>query len=99
MSKRICLYAAIAAILAACSAQGPAEVGKKTDALAPAAWEASAWISAADAPVANATGYLAADGASWFVSPVRNEKKVVSATWMTTGLGVYQLFLNGVPVG
>ena len=99
MRKRICLFAALAAVLAACSTQGPAEVGKKTDALDAAAWEASAWISAADAPVAKVTGYLAADGASWFVSPVRNEKKVVSATWMTTGLGVYQLFLNGVPVG
>ena len=41
----------------------------------------------------------AADGASWFVSTVKNERKVASAKWMTTGLGVYQLYLNGKPVG
>ena len=51
------------------------------------AWESSVWISAADAPVVTrkVTGndFLAADGASWFVSDMTNAGKVVSAKWMT----------------
>ena len=72
----------------------------KTDALDAAAWEASQWISAADAPViTERNADLAADGASWFVGTFTNAKKVASVRWMTTGLGVYQLYLNGTPVG
>jgi len=41
----------------------------------------------------------AADGANWFVSTVKNEQKVVSAKWMTTGLGVYEIFVNGQLIG
>ena len=77
--------------------------GKRIAALDNAAWKNSAWISAADAPVVTGsiggTNERAADGASWFVSTVRNEKKVASARWMTTGLGVYQLYVNGKPIG
>jgi len=68
-----------------------------------AAWNESKWISAANAPVV--TGRIsgmnerAADGASWFLSTVKNEKKVTQARWMTTGLGVYELFVNGTLVG
>jgi len=80
-------------------------VGERTIALGDAAWDASEWISAADAPVV--TGVVngreghrrSADGASWFLSTVTNQGKVVSAKWMTTGLGVYDLYLNGRPVG
>ena len=67
-------------------------------------WNQSQWISAANAPVV--TGKIddsknsrAADGASWFVSSMKNEKAVVSAQWMTTALGVYDLFVNGERVG
>lgn len=76
----------------------------RTDALDASAWEVSTWISAANAPVV--TGRIndhengrAADGASWFVSTVKNEQKVVSAKWMTAGLGVYELYVNGNPIG
>ena len=41
----------------------------------------------------------AADGCSWFVSGVKNEKEVASARWMTTGLGVYDIYVNGTLVG
>ena len=45
-----------------------------TEALDSSAWEVSQWISAADAPVVEGTiddgNCRAADGASWFVSPV-----------------------------
>jgi len=79
--------------------------GERTEALDDSAWGVSEWISAADAPVV--TGLVngreghrrSADGASWFLSTVTNDKKVVSAKWMTAGLGVYELYLNGKPVG
>jgi len=73
-----------------------------TDALDDPAWEVSEWISAADAPVITETvndRTRAADGSSWFVATFKNNKKVASAKWMTTGLGVYELFVNGIPVG
>lgn len=55
-----------------------------------------------DAPVVLgevADGSRAADGASWFLATVRNDKKVSRALWMTTGLGVYELYVNGKQVG
>ena len=66
-------------------------------------WEASKWISAADAPVVTGRvedGTRAADGASWFICTVKNgPQKVVKAKWMTSGLGVYDLYVNGKRVG
>ena len=74
-----------------------------TEPLDAPAWEGSVWISAADAPVVDHVvkdkDCRAADGASWFVSTLRNEREIVSAKWMTAGLGVYELFVNGNPVG
>ena len=96
---------AIAAILVGSTACGSAPasfVGSLTDALDDSAWESSAWISAPDAQVVTGTiydGTRSADGASWFVATVKNGGKVASATWMTTGLGVYELYLNGQVVG
>jgi alpha-L-rhamnosidase len=93
---------AIAVALASCGTRNAGNV-KLTDALDNEAWNVSQWISAANAPVV--TGIVAganeraADGASWFVSTLKNEGKVVSAKWMTTGLGVYELYINGQPVG
>lgn len=81
-------------------------VAQSTDRLVEAldadAWQSSTWISAADAPVVTGPvkdGTRAADGASWFVATVTNGKKVVSARWMTTGLGVYDLYINGQRIG
>jgi alpha-L-rhamnosidase len=104
MMKQLIKYLALPALLAvvvACTEKKPAN-GVRTDALDNSAWEVSSWISAADAPVFAgrvADGSRAADGASWFVSFVTNEAKVVSAKWMTTGLGVYSIFINGVQIG
>ncbi len=90
-------------VIASCdSAQKSAAYGVRTDALDNSAWESSVWISAADAPVAtwdSNDNPRSADGASWFVSTVKNEQKVTSAKWMTTGLGVYLLYVNGKPIG
>ena len=79
-------------------------IGERTDALSAQAWDASEWISARDAQVI--TGRVgapetsrAADGASWFVTNVSDEREVVKATWMTSALGVYELYVNGKAVG
>ena len=95
--------AAIAIIFSACSTKSATEV-MRVDALDASAWEASKWISVVDAPmVTGKTGDMennrAADGANWFVSTVKNEQKVVSAKWMTAGLGVYEIFVNGQLIG
>ena len=75
----------------------------RTDSLPEQAWDSSVWISASDAPVV--TGKIggknqrAADGSSWFVSTLKNPQKVVSAKWMTSALGVYDIYVNGRLVG
>lgn len=97
------IFAAIF-LLAVFGDTGKDTIGVRTDALDNNAWDRSEWISAVDAPVVTGTvnnkdNRRAADGASWFVSTVKNPGKVVSAKWMTTALGVYQLYLNGKPVG
>ena len=79
-----------------------ANIGQKAQSLESSAWEHSEWISAANAPVASGRAdqvVRAADGASWFVTESTNDQKVTSAKWMTAGLGVYELYLNGTPVG
>ncbi len=106
MKRHLLWVAAASALLAlsACTADEKTNVGTRTDALDASLWASSEWISAADAPVAehivtNGVTERAADGASWFVGEVTNEKKVASAVWMTSGLGVYRIFLNGREVG
>ena len=98
--RKTILFAAAALLLAACETQAP----KASDlplvpALENSAWEASEWISAADAPVATGEVYKSAPGASWFLSTLTNGKNVKKATWMASGLGVFDLFVNGEIVG
>ena len=79
-----------------------APAGVRTAALDASAWEKSAWISAADAKIAGDAEkkhQRAADGTSWFVGEVANEGEVKSAKWMTAGLGVYEVYVNGTRVG
>ena len=78
------------------------KTGTFTTPLDDSCWEVSKWISVADAPVVNGRvneESRAADGANWFVSTVKNSKKVVSAKWMTTALGVYLIYVNGQETG
>lgn len=92
--------AMIAICLTACSNRKCASVGTRVDALDDAAWNASKWISVVDAPIITDHHIdRAPDGASWFVATLKNEKRVASVKWMTAGLGVYQLYLNGQSVG
>ena len=82
-------------LLAAACAQGNIT---RTEALPDSAWEVSRWISAADAPVAQGLNLVrAADGASCFLLTL--DGPVKSARWMATGLGVFQIWVNGTPVG
>ena len=77
-------------------------VGKKMPALDASAWKVSEWISVKDAPVAEGRAdqiLRAADGANWFVTTLKNKKNVISAKWMATGLGVFELYVNGQVVG
>lgn len=96
---------AIIFMMASCAPAAVGDVGKRVDALDDSAWDSSMWISAVDAEIVTAVigsddqSLRAADGASWFVSVLQNEGKVVSAKWMTTGLGVYDIYVNGVLIG
>ena len=96
------LMLAAAVLLTPACSSAPRTLGVRTDALDEAAWARSQWISAADAPVFEGAvqgNSRAADGASWFVSSFTNEKKLVSARWMASGLGVFDLYVNGQLIG
>ena len=86
----------------ACGTTAVPENGVRTTALDDTVWENSVWISATDCNVKTGSivdDWRAAEGASWFVSTVTNGKKVTSAKWMTAGLGVYDIYVNGQLVG
>ena len=90
--------------LTACRTSGPQTAGLRSAALEADAWHTARWISAADAPVVqgrvnDGANSRAAEGASWFATTVRNEQKVVRARLMATSLGVFDLYVNGQPVG
>lgn len=73
-----------------------------TNALSDDSWNCSEWISVKDAPIVKGRindHTRSADGANWFVTSIKNEKNVTHAKWMTTGLGVYDLFVNGKRIG
>ena len=93
MSKLLTLCSVLLAISA---------VAQTMDALPDVTWNESTWICVANAP--EVTGRVnedtrAADGANWFVSTITNDKKVVKALWMTTSLGVNELYVNGQRIG
>ena len=93
--KNLSAFMACAICLMSCCTSAEIEVGTLTTPLDDSAWDSSMWISVVDAPVVegkiNGKNYLAADGASWFVSDLQNDGKVVSARWMAAGLGVFEL--------
>ena len=74
----------------------------RIDALSDSLWNYSSWISVADADVVTekvVDGTRSADGASWFVAVIKNNKDIKHARWMTTGLGIYDLYINGKLIG
>ena len=101
---RTSFAASVLFAIASCGTQKASFVGERTTALDASTWESATWLSVSDAPVV--TGRVddgdngrSASGISWFVTTVTNTKKVVAARWMTTSLGVFDLYVNGQPVG
>ena len=98
-----CICLSLAGLMLVSCKSGSEFAGTKVGALDDSVWESSVWISAADAEVVegkiNGSNWRAADGASWFVSEVTNDRKVKSAKWMTAGLGVYDIYVNGKLIG
>ena len=95
--KNAILLLAAGLMLAGCD-----EKRLRVDALDAKAWEASEWISVVSAPVAGEVEMKrqrAAGGTSCLWRRIINAKAVKSAKWMTAGLGVYELYLNGDRVG
>ena len=65
-------------------------------------WNNSEWICVANAPEVQGRvdeHTRAADGANWFVTTLTNDKRVVKALWMSTSLGVNELYVNGQRIG
>ena len=92
------------AATASCSVRQNTSDIALTDALGSSAWDAAQWISVADAPVVSGpaddhSNNRAADGASWFVTTLTNKARVTRARWMTTALGIYDLYVNAQLVG
>ena len=60
------------------------------------------WLSVPEAPVCEEViqdGFRAADGTSWFAASRRNAAEVRSAKWTVSGLGVFDVYVNGRRVG
>lgn len=96
--------AAACAAVVGCDPNCPCKLSPRAEALDAQAWARGEWISVKDAPVAGGSQQAhgkarAADGTSWFVSKPVNRGEVVSARWMVSGLGVFDVFVNGKRVG
>ena len=99
---RFATLAVLAGALVGCDPECPCKLTPAVPALSDAAWATSEWISVRDAPVydgAIRSDSRAADGTSWFVGKAVNAKEVVSAKWMVSGLGAFDVFVNGKRVG
>ena len=89
-------------LLAGCDPDCSRAKSPRVEALDASAWASSQWLSAKDAPVYDGAvkdGSKAAPGTSWFVGEIANAGEVKSVRWMTAGLGVYEVYVNGQPVG
>lgn len=100
MVKILLLFALIAPMAVAGPLSAESDIGteSRTDALDEQSWKTSEWISVAAAPVVTESDRKrkrAADGTSCFRFRHVNAKDVKCAKWMTSGLGVYELYLNG----
>ncbi len=89
-------------LLLICCATSLSTEAQLTEALTNETWRESEWICVADAPEVQGRvdeHTRAADGANWFVTTIQNEKKVKKALWMTTSLGVNELYVNSQRIG
>ena len=102
--KRTLTLLAAGVILAGCDPECACKLAPRAESLAQDVWKSSEWISVKDAPVIDAKvaphgSARAADGNSWFVGKFTNAGEIKSAKWMVTGLGVFEVYVNGVRVG
>lgn len=89
-------------ISTSCKTSSSAEACQLTTALPEDAWNNAQWLSAPDANIFKGrvqANSCSPEGASWFITNVTNEHKVVDARWMTAGLGIYELYINGHRIG
>ncbi len=72
-----------------------------TSLLSAADWTGSEWISVKEARVHEAGKPLglAAAGTSWFARSFTNKGEITSAKWSVTGLGVFDVYVNGARIG
>jgi len=78
---------------AVCGLQGPVRLTRLKEA---------SWLSVPSAPVAGEAekkAWRAAPGTSWFATVLTNATSVRSARWTVSGLGVFDVYLNGHRVG
>lgn len=103
MNEKCCKVIIISLILSLVMSIKPTEeLSKLIPPLKDSTWNNSIWISVVEAPVITENihdGSRAADGANWFMTEITNEKDVKSAKWMTTGLGIYELYVNEKIIG
>ncbi len=102
MKMNVVVAAGVVALVACGCLCGKPSAGTRVAALPEDAWKESEWLCAADAPVASNAdkqANRAAPGTSWFLNEFVNEGDVVKAVWMTTSLGVYEIYVNGTRVG
>ena len=103
MKKSVIGLAAMLLLTVSC-ARDVEKGNVRAHALPDEAWGIAEWLSVADAPVVtgrvtDGENNCSAPGASWFMTLLDNEKRVTKACWMTTSLGVFELYVNGQPVG
>lgn len=94
--------AGIGSVAAAMFMVGCDPVGEKTAPLDAALWNSSKWIAASDSAVADEATIKkqnSAPGTSWFVAALTNKADVASVKWMSTALGVYDIYINGNVIG
>ena len=100
--KNLIIMVAAGLALVGCDPECSRMKTPRVEVLDAKAWASSEWISVKAAKVAGEAEknhQRAADGTSCFWRRVVNAKAVKNAKWMTSGLGTYELYLNGKGVG
>ena len=101
--RQILTVIVLVCLLVGCNPESSRTISPRVGSLDASVWSASDWLSAKNALVYEGEvaggATRAAEGTSWFVAVLTNANAVVSAKWMTAGLGVYEVYVNGKPVG
>ena len=96
------LFLLAGVLFAGCLSQSRSVAVRRVESADPALWVGAKWIAAADARAASDEDRhrgRSADGTSWFCRGFRPTKPVRSARLAASGLGVFELYVNGMKVG